>query len=290
MGRVSVRIEQQDPLHRAANFAVGDRVRVHFQVIEGTRRRAYVFEGVVIKRQGYGTRETFTVRKQAYGVGVERTFPLHSPKIKKIEVAARGDVRRAKLYYLRERVGKRALARERREIGPQASVEAGSSTADATEKGLTALDRDELDELLAVIQANADSEIDEPEEESEAAWEQRIGPFLSVGDARAHLDASEADFAALMEAGAVIALPRRDEEPLLPSWQFVVGDESRTVLARTHRRFVATSGVSPWSAASWFVTPHPDLEGLSPVEWLAGGRSSSVLERAAGRDAERVAQ
>ncbi len=77
-------------------------MKVHFQVIEGTRRRTQVFEGVVIKRQGHGARETFTVRKQSFGVGVERTFPVHSPKIEKIEVAARGDVRRAKLYYLRD--------------------------------------------------------------------------------------------------------------------------------------------------------------------------------------------
>ena len=98
-------------------------MRVHFQVIEGTRRRTQVFEGVVIKRQGHGVRETFTVRKQSFGVGVERTFPLHSPKIEQIEVAARGDVRRAKLYYLRDRVGKRARVRERRYIGPEEVVE-----------------------------------------------------------------------------------------------------------------------------------------------------------------------
>jgi large subunit ribosomal protein L19 len=90
-------------LRRVPQFDAGDRLRVHFQVIEGTRRRTQVFEGVVIKRQGHGARETFTVRKNSFGVGVERTFPLHSPKIEKIEVAARGDVRRAKLYYLRDR-------------------------------------------------------------------------------------------------------------------------------------------------------------------------------------------
>jgi large subunit ribosomal protein L19 len=89
-------------------------VRVHFQVIEGTRRRVQVFEGIVLKRQGAGARETFTVRKQSFGIGVERTFPLHSPKIEKIEVVAIGDVNRAKLYYLRGRVGKRARVRERR--------------------------------------------------------------------------------------------------------------------------------------------------------------------------------
>ena len=97
---------ERDQLRRVPRFQPGDRLKVHFQVIEGSRRRTQVFEGVAIKRQGHGVRETFTVRKQSFGVGVERTFPLHSPKIEKIEVAARGDVRRAKLYYLRDRVGK----------------------------------------------------------------------------------------------------------------------------------------------------------------------------------------
>ena len=101
-------------LRNVPRFKAGDTVRVHFQVIEGTRRRTQVFEGVVIKRQGHGVRETFTVRKQSFGVGVERTFPLHSPKIERIEVGAIGDVNRAKLYYLRGRVGKKARVRERR--------------------------------------------------------------------------------------------------------------------------------------------------------------------------------
>jgi large subunit ribosomal protein L19 len=100
-------------LRKIPTFDPGDRVRVHFQVIEGTRRRTQVFEGFVIKRQGSGLRETFTVRKQSFGVGVERTFPVHSPKIEQIEVAARGEVRRAKLYYLRDRIGKAARVRER---------------------------------------------------------------------------------------------------------------------------------------------------------------------------------
>jgi large subunit ribosomal protein L19 len=112
-------------LRHVPDFAPGDRVKVHFQVIEGTRRRVQVFEGVVIKRQGHGARETFTVRKQSFGVGVERTFPLHSPKIERIELASRGDVRRAKLYYLRDRVGKRARVRERRYTGPERAVEPG---------------------------------------------------------------------------------------------------------------------------------------------------------------------
>jgi len=124
MSTVIERLERAQ-LRRVPSFQAGDRLRVHFQVIEGTRRRTQVFEGVVIKRQGHGARETFTVRKQSFGVGVERTFPLHSPKIEKIEVAARGDVRRAKLYYLRDRVGKAARVRERRYIGPEEVVEPG---------------------------------------------------------------------------------------------------------------------------------------------------------------------
>jgi large subunit ribosomal protein L19 len=116
---------ERGQLRRVPNFAPGDRVKVHFQVIEGARSRVQVFEGVVIKRQGHGARETFTVRKQSFGVGVERMFPLHSPKIERIELAARGDVRRAKLYYLRDRVGKRARVRERRYMGPEEKVEPG---------------------------------------------------------------------------------------------------------------------------------------------------------------------
>jgi large subunit ribosomal protein L19 len=116
---------ERQQLRRVPRFQAGDRVRVHFQVVEGNRRRTQVFEGVVIRRQGEGVRETFTVRKNSFGVGVERTFPLHTPKIEKIEVAARGDVRRAKLYYLRGRVGKRARVRERRYTGPEEVVQAG---------------------------------------------------------------------------------------------------------------------------------------------------------------------
>ena len=119
-------------LRRVPSFQAGDRLRVHFQVIEGTRKRTQVFEGVVIKRQGHGARETFTVRKQSFGVGVERTFPLHSPKIEKIDVQAIGDVNRAKLYYLRKKVGKKARVREkqRSDVRPQVSVPAGESAPD----------------------------------------------------------------------------------------------------------------------------------------------------------------
>jgi large subunit ribosomal protein L19 len=139
-------------LRRVPVFQAGDRVRVHFQVVEGTRRRTQVFEGVVIKRQGTGVRETFTVRKQSFGVGVERTFPLHSPKIEKIEVASRGDVRRAKLYYLRDRVGRASRVRERRWMGAeeQAYVEGAMPPDDAPRPG-----EEELAEVAAAEEAAA---------------------------------------------------------------------------------------------------------------------------------------
>jgi large subunit ribosomal protein L19 len=155
-------------LRRVPVFQAGDRVRVHFQVVEGTRRRTQVFEGVVIKRQGNGARETFTVRKQSFGVGVERTFPLHSPKIERIEVASRGDVRRAKLYYLRERVGRGARVRERRWTGAdeQAYVEGAMPADDAPREG-----EEELAEAAAAQAA------------AEAAEEARVAEEAPVQDA-----------------------------------------------------------------------------------------------------------
>ena len=154
MSTVIDTLERQQ-LRRVPAFQAGDRVRVHFQVVEGNRRRTQVFEGVVIKRQGEGVRETFTVRKNSFGVGVERTFPVHSPKIERIEVAARGDVRRAKLYYLRGRVGKRARVRERRYIGPEEVVEAGrlhDPAAEAEGPG-DAVDAQALEEAPAETEA-----------------------------------------------------------------------------------------------------------------------------------------
>jgi large subunit ribosomal protein L19 len=119
MSKVIESIERAQVRADIPQFKAGDTVRVHFKVIEGQRARIQVFEGIVLKRQGAGARETFTVRKQSFGVGVERTFPLHSPKIDKIEVAAIGDVNRAKLYYLRGKVGKKARVRELRQDGPR---------------------------------------------------------------------------------------------------------------------------------------------------------------------------
>ncbi len=116
MSKVIESLEQRQVRSDLPPFKAGDSVRVHFQVIEGQRRRLQVFEGIVLKRQGSGVRETFTVRKQSFGVGVERTFPVHSPKIERVEVTAIGDVKRAKLYYLRGKVGKRARVRTKRGV------------------------------------------------------------------------------------------------------------------------------------------------------------------------------
>jgi large subunit ribosomal protein L19 len=173
MSTVIDSLERQQ-LRRVPAFQSGDRVRVHFQVVEGNRRRTQVFEGVVIRRQGEGVRETFTVRKNSFGVGVERTFPVHSPKIERIEVAARGDVRRAKLYYLRGRVGKRARVRERRYIGPEEVVEAGLLHDSAAEAAAAAddevpgeaVDQQALDEAAAEPDAPAS---EEPEAEADTA-------------------------------------------------------------------------------------------------------------------------
>ena len=143
MSKVIETLERAQLRDNIPQFKAGDTVRVHFRVIEGQRQRIQVFEGVVIKRQGSGARETFTVRKQSFGVGVERTFPLHTPKIEKIEVAAIGDVNRAKLYYLRGKVGKKARIRELRQdvvrppkgpaVQPAAEVAESDVSADTPE-------------------------------------------------------------------------------------------------------------------------------------------------------------
>lgn len=111
-------IEKEQTRSDVPDFRPGDEVKVHVRVVEGNRSRVQVFQGTVIRRQGGGNRETFTVRKVSYGVGVERTFPVHSPVIDKVEIAKRGDVRRAKLYFLRSRRGKAARIKERRTKTP----------------------------------------------------------------------------------------------------------------------------------------------------------------------------
>ena len=175
---------ERSQLRRVPAFQAGDRVRVHFQVVEGTRRRTQVFEGIVIKRQGNGVRETFTVRKQSFGVGVERTFPVHSPKIERIEVAARGDVRRAKLYYLRDRVGRGARVRERRWTGPEQAdaeiVEGAMPEDDAPRPG-----EEELADTVAAEEA----------EEAEAA--QTAG-----GEPAAEVDQAPAEEGPVGDSGA----------------------------------------------------------------------------------------
>jgi large subunit ribosomal protein L19 len=201
-------------LRRVPVFQAGDRVRVHFQVVEGTRRRTQVFEGIVIKRQGTGVRETFTVRKQSFGVGVERTFPLHSPKIEKIEVAARGDVRRAKLYYLRDRVGRGARVRERRWMGAeeQAYVEGAMPPDDAPRPG-----EEELAEATAAEEAAAEAEAPAEGEApaAEAAEGEAPAPDEAAADEAAPPEEAASDVPPADEPAAEAAAdePTADEAP-----------------------------------------------------------------------------
>jgi large subunit ribosomal protein L19 len=154
-------------LRKVPRFKAGDTVRVHFRVIEGTRSRVQVFEGIVIKRQGAGSRETFTVRKQSFGVGVERSFPLHSPKIEKIEVVQIGDVSRAKLYYLREKVGKKARVRAKQYGGKLSSADAADALEEASEEAPE--EQVEAVEEPVAEQAEPEQPDEEPEPEPVAA-------------------------------------------------------------------------------------------------------------------------
>ena len=197
------------------SFAPGDRVRVHFQVIEGTRKRTQVFEGVVLRRQGSGARETFTVRKQSFGVGVERTFPLHSPKIEKLEVAARGDVRRAKLYYLRGRIGKAARVAERRWGIDEEMVSAPAAAAPVDADGVS------QEEVVPVEEAPvAEAAVETPEKaepEVEEAPEDSA-PTAEQPEAAAAADAGADADAAAPEAGETednaASEGAEDEEPV----------------------------------------------------------------------------
>ncbi|MBS1878409.1 MAG: 50S ribosomal protein L19 [Actinobacteria bacterium] len=214
---------ERDQLRKGLpKFGPGDRVRVHFQVIEGTRKRTQVFEGVVLRRQGSGVRETFTVRKQSFGVGVERTFPLHSPKIEKLEVAARGDVRRAKLYYLRGRVGKAARVAERRWGIDEDMVSAPAKQAEATDaEGVT---QEEAETVAAPLAAEgedsgAEGESDEPTAAAEApaevaeqAEETAVADVAAETESAAGTDA-EAPAAGETEESAEAPEDAEDEEP-----------------------------------------------------------------------------
>jgi len=181
MSNVIESIEQRQLRRDLPRFKAGDTVRVHFQVIEGQRRRTQMFEGIVIKRQGAGVHETFTVRKQSFGVGVDRTFPLHSPKIERIEVRAIGDVSRAKLYYLRQKIGKRA--RVRAKTGMQAELATLAEAVPAPE--------DEVADDGAEPRADADSDA-APEHEGEAAEEEALEGGESEPEAEA-APAADAD-------------------------------------------------------------------------------------------------
>jgi large subunit ribosomal protein L19 len=200
MSSVIDKIERDQLRKGLPSFSPGDRVRVHFQVVEGSRKRIQVFEGVVLRRQGSGVRETFTVRKQSFGVGVERTFPLHSPKIEKLEVAARGDVRRAKLYYLRGRIGKAARVAERRwGIDDDVVAAPGAAAPVATDaEGVSqdevvpAAEADETPEAKAAPDAEAAPAEAEEGEKGEAPEEA----------AAAESEASEPEAAAETEAAA----------------------------------------------------------------------------------------
>jgi large subunit ribosomal protein L19 len=197
MHRIIQDLEQRQLRSDRPRFKPGDTVRVHFQVIEGQRRRVQVFEGIVIKRQGAGARETFTVRKQSFGVGVERTFPLHSPKIEKIEVTAIGDVSRAKLYYLRGKVGKKARVREVQRRGPLSSADAvaagaGDGTQPEPDAG-TAAEPEQQPEPEAVA--------DEPAAEEPAA-EEPTAEEPAADEPAAEEPAAEEPEAEAEEAGA----------------------------------------------------------------------------------------
>lgn len=196
-------IERSQLRQGLPSFDPGDRVRVHFQVVEGNRRRTQVFEGIVLRRQGSGARETFTVRKQSFGVGVERTFPLHSPKIEKLEIAARGDVRRAKLYYLRGRIGKAARVAERRWgideelISTPAAAEPEAVDAEGvsqtSEDAEAQVEEAPQDEAQADAADSPDSEAAAAEPEAEASGEAEEGTDAEAAEAGETEDSAAAE-------------------------------------------------------------------------------------------------
>ena len=195
---------EREQLQRLPEIDAGDRVRVHVQVVEGSRKRTQVFEGVVIARSGHGVRETITVRKQSFGVGVERVFPLHSPKIEQIEVAGRGDVRRAKLYYLRDRIGRKARVRERTDLGPEeviqrellegpADLQEGAMPADADSDVVGDPDVGDAPgaETEAATEATAAQADESPAAEAPAAEEPAVAEADAGPAAESDADASD---------------------------------------------------------------------------------------------------
>jgi large subunit ribosomal protein L19 len=224
MSSVIDSIERDQLKKGLPSFSPGDRVRVHFQVIEGSRKRTQVFEGVVLRRQGSGARETFTVRKQSFGVGVERTFPLHSPKIEKLEVAARGDVRRAKLYYLRGRIGKAARVAERR-WGIDDDIVVSSSSAEPEAVDAEGVTQDEAEAAEAPpVEAESeaseaaeeapeteDAATEEPETEAEAPAEEPETEAVAEPEAAAEAEAAAEPDAEASEAGETEDSPASEE-------------------------------------------------------------------------------
>lgn len=200
---------EQEQLQERPKFAAGDSVRVHFEVVEGSRRRTQVFEGVVIKRQGSGVRETFTVRKTSFGVGVERTFPLHSPKIEKLEVSSRGDVRRAKLYYLREKLGKSARVTEKRGVAEDLLVGEGEAT---DSEGATITEVvGEAEEPAATERAEDETAAEAGDETGDEATEEETPAQDSVEGDQPKAEAEPAEEAPADENPAEEA-PAADEE------------------------------------------------------------------------------
>jgi large subunit ribosomal protein L19 len=174
-------------------FRPGDTVKVHVRVVEGNRERVQVFQGVVIRRSGGGLRETFTVRKISFGVGVERTFPLHSPSIAKLEIAQRGHVRRAKLYYLRDLRGKKARIKERRiDEAKLAAMEAMAAEDEAIEDPVDAGSMEALEEAESAAELDPEADVDASEVESQAepaAAEEGSGQDASADEAEERAEA-----------------------------------------------------------------------------------------------------
>ena len=204
---------ERSQMRPVPDFRVGDRVRVHFQVVEGTRRRTQVFEGVVLKEKGGGPQRTFTVRKLSFGVGVERTFPVHSPKIERIEVVGRGEVRRAKLYYLRGRVGRRARLREMRDFRPEnvgtigATAAADGEQAEATPEEAPEATAEAAPEADAAAREEAAAE---PAAEPEAA-EAAAAPEAAEAEAEAAAEPEPAGEAEPEAAEPEAAEPEAEE-------------------------------------------------------------------------------
>jgi large subunit ribosomal protein L19 len=253
------------------SFDPGDRVRVHFQVVEGQRRRTQVFEGIVLRRQGSGVRETFTVRKQSFGVGVERTFPLHSPKIEKLEIAARGDVRRAKLYYLRGRIGKAARVAERRwgideELisAPAAAAEPEAVDADGVSQAEEDAQVEGAESAGPVAQEDSSSSQAAGEEPTSApSAEEASAPGEPTADAKpAATEESEPETA----AEADIEAPVDSEEPAAEAAEPAAGAASEPAAEASSETAAETDAEAPEAGETEDNAAAEDAEDESPDE------------------------